>query len=61
MQIMIEVKNVYGVQNCYPACAKSRAFALLAKKKTLSTDDLRIIKSLGYEVKIKPQTLQGVA
>ncbi len=58
MQITIEVKNIYGQQNCYPACAKSRAFALLAKKKTLSTDDLRIIKSLGYTVTIQPQTLE---
>lgn len=61
MQITIAIKNVYGQQNCYPVCAKAKAFATLTKKKTLSAEDLQVIKALGYQVKIQPQTLEGVA
>lgn len=48
--IFVTVKNVYGNELIYPACDDSRKFAELMGKKTLSTNDLRGIKSLGYSV-----------
>ena len=48
--IAIEVKKVYGVEMIYPANAVADVFAELAGKKTLSKVDMKLIKSLGYEV-----------
>lgn len=55
--IYVTIKNVYGNELIYPACDDSRVFAELIGQKTLTTQDLRKIRSLGYEVEVKPQTL----
>lgn len=51
MQIQVEVKNVYGNEIVYPVCNKAKTFARIAKTTTLTKDTLRLIKSLGYELK----------
>jgi hypothetical protein len=53
MQITIEIKSVYGRELIYPGCEVSHIFAQLANKKTLDEVDLKLIKDLGYDIKIK--------
>jgi len=55
MQIIIELKSVYGLQTYYPFCAKSKLFAKIAGTKTLTKHALNDIKSLGYEIHIKTE------
>lgn len=55
--LLVEVKNVYGVKAVYPACEKSLTFCAIAGKKTLSYENIERIKSLGYTIEIKAQTL----
>lgn len=50
MNITITIKNVYGNETIYPACEHSRLLARLAGKKTLSRQDIDLIKQLGYLV-----------
>jgi hypothetical protein len=58
MKIQVEVKEVYGNKTIYPACETSKAFAALARTKTLTFDAIQIIKSMGYEIEQKVQTLK---
>lgn len=51
MQITVEIKNVYGNQAIYPVCDQAKKLAQLAGTKTLTMESIRIIKSLGYEIK----------
>lgn len=58
MQITIEIKNQYGNERIFPACPTAAIFAGIAGTKTLTRDNLAAIKALGYEVRIKEQTLE---
>lgn len=53
MEILVEVKTVYGNQVIYPACDKSRIFAEMLNQKTLTHRDLCKIESLGFTIKQK--------
>jgi hypothetical protein len=57
MTITIEIKNVYGNETIYPACDKSRLLARLSGHKTLTRRALEMIKALGYQIEVKPQTV----
>ena len=46
--LYVKKKNVYGNELIYPVCKDAKLFANLTKQKTLSTDDIARIKSLGY-------------
>jgi len=50
MEILVNVKNVYGKTLYYPACEKSRIFAEIAGSKTLTIDVIEQIKRLGTKV-----------
>ena len=50
--IQVKIKSVYGNQLIYPACTDAEIFAHLTGKKTLSHQDLELIKTLGYEIKL---------
>jgi hypothetical protein len=50
MQILVEVKNVYGVQTVYPICEQAKFFAALAGTKTLTPQALKLIKQASYQV-----------
>jgi len=56
MQIIIELKSIYGLQTYYPYCGKSKLFAKLAGTKTLTRHALNDIKALGYEIHIKTES-----
>ena len=48
--VFVTIKNVYGREMVYPACAVTEIIASIAKTKTLSDNDLAAIKKLGYEI-----------
>ena len=48
--ITVQVKQVYGRDTIYPHDTNAKLFADLVGQRTLTTDNLRIIKQLGYEV-----------
>ena len=52
MKIQITIKNVYGNQLVYPKCKTSKAFADIAKTKTLSIEVLKTIAEIGYQIEV---------
>jgi len=50
MEIIIEVRDVYGKPLVYPVCEEASLFAMIAESKTLTPRVLRIISSLGYKI-----------
>lgn len=57
MTIQVTIKNVYGEQKVYPACDKSKAFAMIAGHRTLTDFTISQIKALGFTIKVVPVTL----
>lgn len=55
--ITIEIRTVYGNRSIYPVCDTARLFAQIAGTKTLTASALDVIRSLGYQVQVKQQTL----
>jgi hypothetical protein len=50
MEIIVEVKDVYGKPLVYPVSEEAKLFAIIAESKTLTPRVLKIIDSLGYEI-----------
>ena len=50
--INVEIKNVYGNDLIYPINEVGIKFACLLKKKTLTKDELKIIKELGFTIEV---------
>ena len=59
MNITVQIKNVYGNELIYPACEHSRLLARLAGKKTLSRQDIDLIKQLGYLVGVATPSMEA--
>jgi len=57
MEIIIEIKNVYGVEKFYPICDKAKLFAHIADTKTLTPEVLVDITKLGYQVTLHQQDM----
>tara|TARA_R110002012_G_scaffold157856_1_gene319143 strand:+ start:430 stop:603 length:174 start_codon:yes stop_codon:yes gene_type:complete len=57
MEIEVQVKTVYGNNLIYPICNKAKSFTTLTKTKTLSREDIAVIKALGYSVKTAAQAI----
>ena len=55
MEIVVRIKNVYGVEKVYPACDKAKLFTDIAGTTTLRPSDLKAIQMLGYRVVIEQQ------
>ena len=51
-RIKITIKNIYGVEKAYPACAKALLFADMLGSKTLTPRNLADIQRLGFEVDV---------
>jgi hypothetical protein len=47
--LQLEIREVYGCPNIYPACDSAKKFAQIAKTKTLSLDALKHIHGLGFK------------
>jgi len=50
MLVQIEIKTVYGEVKYYPVNDAAKTFAAIAGTKTLGTDNLKRIKSLGIAI-----------
>ena len=55
--LVVEKKNVYGVERVYPVCNKSKILTALTGQKTLLADDIKLIKKLGYTLTTKPEEI----
>jgi hypothetical protein len=50
MQIVIQIRTVYGNTAFYPICDKAKLFATIAGTKTLTATVLSNVAALGIEV-----------
>jgi len=51
--IIVEIKNVYGVERIYPVCENAKRFAMLTNSKTFNRNMIEVIKQIGCKVEIK--------
>jgi hypothetical protein len=54
MQVLVQLRTVYGVDTVYPVCDNAKAFASIARTKTLTLDTLGQVKALGFEIINQP-------
>jgi hypothetical protein len=52
LKIHVHIRNVYGENRIYPVCDLAKGFARLIGQKTLTLDNVRDIKALGYDVQV---------
>ena len=57
MQLIVEIKSVYGVQRIYAVCNNSKLITKLKQSKTLNKDDISILRELGYTIETKQPTI----
>ena len=55
--LIVEKKNVYGVERVYPVCNKAKILTALTGQKTLLDVDIKLIKQLGYTLTTKPEEI----
>ena len=49
-KVVVEPRDVYGTRRIYPANGPAHLLAQLAGTKTLSPNDLYVIRQLGFEI-----------
>ena len=57
MELLVEIKNVYGNERIYPLNETAVNFSQLTKTQTLSKSDICKIKLLGFTIKVQQKTL----
>ena len=57
MQLIVEVKNIYGVERIYAVCNNSKLITKLKQSKTLNKEDISILRELGYTIQTKQPTI----
>jgi len=57
MKLIVDKKNVYGVERIYPVCKKAKIFASISGNKTLLPEVIELIKELGYNLTTKEERL----
>ena len=55
--LIVEKKNVFGVERVYPICNKAKILTALTGNKTLLDVDIKLIKQLGYTLTTKREEL----
>ena len=56
-KLIVQVKNIYGIDRIYPVCEKSKSFSRIAGLKTLQQPVIDEIKKLGYQIETKGEKL----
>ena len=51
--MLVETRENYGRTLIYPVCETAKKMTELLKTKTLSLENLKVIRSLGFEIDIK--------
>ena len=59
MSVTVEIRNVYGNDLIYPADDTARKFADLIGRKTFDKYHLRLIKQLGFDIKVATYDFEG--
>lgn len=57
MELTVKIKQVYGQDLIYPACNVSQAICRVAGRKTLSHNDIELLKGVGFTFKVEQVTL----
>jgi len=57
MQLTVEIKSVYGVERIYAVCNNAKLITKLKQSKTLSKEDISILRELGYRIETKQPTI----
>ena len=57
VKLIVQIKNIYGVQRVYPVCEKSKIFSRIAGLKTLQQPVIDEIKKLGYKIETRGEKL----
>jgi hypothetical protein len=60
LEIVVRIKNVYGVDKVYPVSPNAHLFADIAGTTTLRPSDLKAIQELGYRVIVEQPVWQSV-
>ena len=55
--LIVEKKNVYGVERVYPVCNKAKILTALTGNKTLLPEVIEEIKKLGYKLSTKQEEI----
>ena len=50
MEIIVEVRNVYGKPLIYPISEEAKLFAMIGNQKTLTLRVLNMIEDLGFKI-----------
>jgi hypothetical protein len=58
MKILVSIRDQYGAQVIHPVCEKAKAFAALARTKTLTHEAIKQIKALGYQIDVQQTPAQ---
>lgn len=48
--VRLEEKDVYGIRKYYPLNDIAKKFCLIAKTKTMTTETIKVIRDMGYDV-----------
>ena len=59
MQLIVEKKNVFGVERIFPKCAKALLLLKLMQKgqKTFTDYNIKILKELNYKLTTKKEEI----
>lgn len=59
-EIVVRIKNVYGVEKVYPVSPNAKLFSDIAGTTTLRPSDLKAIQELGYKIIVEQKVWEGV-
>jgi len=51
-KVMVQIKNVYGAEKIYPVNTPGQLLAKLVGQKTLTRDNIAIIREMGFTVEV---------
>ena len=57
MKIQVQVRNVFGNDLIYPMCIKAKKFCMLTGANTLTRDNIKLIRELGYDIETIAQQI----
>ena len=53
--IVVQIKNVFGIDKVYPVCVNAQSFASIAGTETLTKETIKHVQALGYAVTVKQE------
>jgi hypothetical protein len=59
-EIRVATRESYGQPKIYPICQKAQTFAVIAGTRTLTPATIKLIESLGFEIKLNQTKLSDL-